>query len=397
MAFFQGGPAFLQGWLEKLRDIGGDDDEVNASGRRSSRRREPEPRRSSRRDPALRDAAIRQRGLPQAQGWQPPVSQQPSPLDAAMGFLNSIGGGGGGGQQFDIDAMLRQEFDPQFKAINDRSNFARNNIDSMYRALAGDISRNDPRLAAIFDQAIGSVQNTAKDATRQTINAYDRTSAEQQALLNRLGVSQANPGAQSILDEGENAALGNIQQGRAANEQALNSSKASAQEYNNSREALAGMESKAAQAQVYLQSLAAQQELEQQRAQRGNELSMSAAESQQGGGVDPSNLIDMFQWGFEQNARQAQQQNEMMNPNDAVAQMAMERLPPDIAQAALDMIRQGSFQMDNVDNPGDFARVVGSFNTRRQVPYQILSSLAAEYYMRADPRRGRNVYRDEVS
>lgn len=138
---------------------------------------------------------------------------QPSLLEQAMAYAESMQGTGGGGVAAPDYSQYRQALTDQAQQINSQ-------IQAMYNALAGEAGANVERIQDIYGGAQTGIGDVYESAAANVADAYGSSQQQAADQLARLGIEAAAPAVVNPMALSQAEALSGLEQGRAGGQAA---------------------------------------------------------------------------------------------------------------------------------------------------------------------------------
>lgn len=214
-----------------------------------------------------------------AQGTDPAAEDPNAPVTAAKTLADYLAQARAMGLGGDSGA----NYDPLIAQLKTNANQGDAKLAAMYSQLQGNVAAQAPGIQKNFDTAGSKIAGNADQASADTAQAYNQTRQAQTAQLSALGIGDtagvlAANGGQAARDQ--NIALGNIQQGKAADVNQNTAHGASAIQYNTgvgSAAQLAGGEARSALQQQLASKLAELESAKQSASTNGAQTAFNAA------------------------------------------------------------------------------------------------------------------------
>lgn len=138
---------------------------------------------------------------------------QPTLLEQAMAYGNSLQGGGSGGVAAPDYSQYRQALTDQAGQINAQ-------IQAMYNALGDEAAANVSRIEDIYGGAQAGIGDVYESAAANTADAYGSSQQQAADQLARLGIEAAAPAVVNPMALSQAEALSGLEAGRAGGEAA---------------------------------------------------------------------------------------------------------------------------------------------------------------------------------
>lgn len=305
-------------------------------------------------------------------------------------------GGGLGSSGMDLYNAQYGQNDADKAALQSRYDQGDDKLEAMYGALSRKISEEAGGISANYDAGTLAA-NTASDAGNASVTkVYDDNAGRNQAMMQAMGIQQAAPNVQTGAADDSARLNGIIDANQVATTNQLTTGKAAALAQNTGLAGLAGLEGNESRDALLNQFMEQMAGLQGERGQIDQARLSAEAESN-----DPWKRYDaqwdQFTFANDAIAKQESELREQQNfdttqagkaggdaaeaPDfDRIYTTASSMLGPEKGKEAMDRIARASMTAGSMEDIGTFLAAVGQGNRDRAIPYDLLRSLATQYY-----------------